>query len=510
MKNKENLPDILLKANYSLDSAEKFLKIFGINKVFLTFIARRIRESDFGDFIEEVTYGFVGHLEDNYIKIDEYAGVLETDRITSTQFTYNNLEFNISHYNQCVEIQNNYLVINNYDILEYNTNVATLVYFNGKSVYNTKLEIKTSKRRIDKETFFKYFEEKYKEKTYLVDRYTQELNTNMAYIPKEATEDDFLLAANRYCKEFNFKMFSWEKCKKKIYGMYGVPIQTINKLEQLFKTEYPYVYKFFLSKYSIDNEFIIPFICCPQMEILIKAGYTGLEKILRVLWNYCQYFDDISSKLNKFNILIKEGNSPKDIIQMSPKLATTLMECSDLNTWDTYRKLEKKKHISTSLLIDMYEEGYDENVMKKIGEILRRKYDDKNIFTQESLLNYLERLDRFEAIDRYEAAQLLSDYLRMCEQLNLKPKIDGDSLKREHDICARMVRQIRKEGLENGIVEHGKKLSKFSFAKGHYKIVPIQDYDDLIQQANSQHNCVASYAESILKHIKNESLNIYI
>ena len=103
----------------------------------------------------------------------------------------------------------------------------------------------------------------------------------------------------------------------------------------------------------------------------------------------------------------------------------------------------------------------------------------------------------FEAIDFKEATQLLSDYLNMCSQLHVKPNITGDSLKREHDVTARTLRNKHNEFMAEKMNSACSAMAKYNYSEEVFEIRAVKDYDDLIDEAKQQHNCVASYATVI-------------
>lgn len=228
----------------------------------------------------------------------------------------------------------------------------------------------------------------------------------------------------------------------------------------------------------------------PALEILYKSGYTLLaDKIL------CH--KGLESKDDAFNRNFKNGTSPKTIFQIPKRLYKEMKNIDDLNVWDNVRKLTKKTDMSTDALKIILS---NEQLMKDIDSvysILNAKWNGKRLFTVETLVNYLNRLDVYEAIDNYEGIIYLRDYLRMCDFIKMKPKIDGDSLKREHDIAARLCRQIRNEQLSEQMESRCAELQKYNYEEDVFFVRGIEDYDDLLDEATQQHNCVASYARSI-------------
>ncbi len=456
MKKQEKLPEILEKSN-NATTLEEFFKPFGINKIF---ISQNIFNKSLS---RNQNYCFTAKIIGNSFEFDQYCGA-------SHHSIYAD-ENTLINYVDSAYLQEHFEAINNYLVFHFNNYYRKpdsygIIYFDGKNVYKTQLSFSPSHG------------------------YSIAENFNAINLGKKILE------------EIKFSIESdWEKltANNRIYGFDNSVLQTVGELTNMLKTEYPFTYQFMKENY--DDTASKEFLCYPEMETLIKAGYKGLKEIFEKICGL-GYFSNTyrnENDIKKLNILLKKGNSPKEIIQMSQPLAKALKDCSRIEVWDIYRKLEKKNYLTTNALIDMYEQGYTHSQMDNIKTILRREYNGKAIFNPESLVNYLGRLDRFEAIERDEGITLINDYLRMCEQLNIKPKVDGDSLKREHDVCARLCRNIRQKEFEQGIEKHGKELLPLSYSDSTYSISPIKDYDDLIEEANTMHNCVASYAGPISK-----------
>lgn len=240
-------------------------------------------------------------------------------------------------------------------------------------------------------------------------------------------------------------------------------------------------------------------------ETLEKAGYRFAKDYLSRNDTY------IDNDLDYINRLVKDGTRPKDIFKCSKAVYTVLKDEDKLEYWDTLRRMEKNGSLSADSIRIVYTNGYDTKTLERMNGILsKRKANGNPYFTWESLVNYLRRLDMYEAICTREALQLLYDYLNMCQSLGMTPRTDGDSLKREHDIAARLCREKRnevqaekmrqfKEQQKREIAEGNLKLSRGSYREKVYFVEPILDYDTLLDEANQQHNCVASYADSITK-----------
>lgn len=241
----------------------------------------------------------------------------------------------------------------------------------------------------------------------------------------------------------------------------------------------------------------------PWAETLQKAGYDIGASILKGDYKYPQ-------EIERFNRLCKRGTNPKEIFKTSKAVYSILQKDTNLALWDTYRKLDKTGKVNQDTIKTAHDTGWTVKNLEAANAILAKKFDGKPVFTWISLSNYLGRLDMYEAICATEALPLLNDYLSMCAQLNMQPRIDGDSLKREHDVAARLVRQHRdeimarkmKEKAEEEakqIAEGDSKLARCEYHENVYFVRPITEYDDLIDEATQQHNCVAAYADRIAK-----------
>ena len=230
----------------------------------------------------------------------------------------------------------------------------------------------------------------------------------------------------------------------------------------------------------------------PYLETLSKAGYVFVHHFLKR--HYPK--DEI---ITLFNRLCQKGSKPSKIFKTISSVYETLKEEMDLSKWDVYRRMVKTGKIQNDAVVQCIQMNFQQRELDQIAAILNREYNGKKVFTFESLINYLVRIDQFEAISQKEGLQLLSDYLMMCQQLQMKPRVDGDSLKREHDIAARNVRLQRNEILAREMKTSCEWLQTFNHEDGQFLVRGVQSYDDLLDEANQQHNCVAGYADRIAR-----------
>lgn len=282
----------------------------------------------------------------------------------------------------------------------------------------------------------------------------------------------------------------WKSVNKIIYPC--VCVQDGVDVDLILKVSNPYGYQW-LQNSNYQNlknhpEFVL---MAPELELIDKAGYSIVIEINDKIHS------GKTSIYDSFNRVCQQGRNINEIFKTTKAVYSTLKDEADICAWDVYRKLDKTGRISGDNVKILYEGHYDAKQLDQLNSILCKKYHGKSVFTWDSLINYLERVDTFEAIERDEALMLISDYLDMCRLLDVEPKIDGDSLKREHDVMARMCRYKRQEIYNEGIKRVAEENSIYNYSDGSYTIRICENYDDLIDEAQQQHNCVACYASKI-------------
>lgn len=289
---------------------------------------------------------------------------------------------------------------------------------------------------------------------------------------------------NSYCTAYAVGEWSMPKTTKLIPGYHFV--QSGKVLMDILEKNYPYTAKWAMER-GADAQCLL---LAPHIEILCKAGYPFADAFR----HYASLKED---DCTIFNRLCQQGTKPKDIFKTCKMVYSVLKNETSLEIWDCYRKLMKLGKIGVDTIQQAYDQGYDRRDLEYFNSILAKKYNDKPVFTWNSLMQYLVRLDTFEAISRHEAFVLLNDYLSMCSQLHMEPRIDGDSLKREHDIAARNCRNRRDEIMAERMQSNCEKMKKYDYTEGVYFVRGIRNHDDLLDEANQQHNCVASYGSNI-------------
>lgn len=221
---------------------------------------------------------------------------------------------------------------------------------------------------------------------------------------------------------------------------------------------------------------------------------------------------------NKFDL---KATSPKDILRL-PKKALSIIKSYFINDYfmTSYysaiinyidNKIEKgvdKKDIhgtvnsilkTTVAIRDKMRNANDLNptyYMNSITQLSILIHD--NNYNIDTFMNYLDSLLMYQAIEPRESVQLLFDYIRMNNDMNLDFDKYPKSLKLQHDITLKNYRVVSSEIQNQKISELYKKMSYLSFKDGDYIIVRPSDATDIIEEGKTLHHCVGSYVDRVI------------
>ena len=306
----------------------------------------------------------------------------------------------------------------------------------------------------------------------------------------EIITNAYSVKANKYPYEYywndpkvlQFSLSKWTKVNKLI--QFDSIMLPEKKTMEILKNINPYSLSFMEDTHCNAGVLLL----VPFVEILHKAGF---KFVVQFLGSGDRFYGLSQSELDAFNRLCGPGSNPKEIFSVQPLVYKALKDVKDIGTWDEIRKLGRKIAITPEAARFLTEKDSLRYIHEICG-ILKATYEEKPVFTVQTLCNYLRRLDTYEAIEISEALPLLNDYLSMCKRVGKKPIITGDSLKREHDITMRMCRDLRNEIYEKRIMERGKELEALSYRESIYFIRPITDFDDLLDESQQQNSCLAA------------------
>ncbi len=221
---------------------------------------------------------------------------------------------------------------------------------------------------------------------------------------------------------------------------------------------YPYVEQLLKSKYK---KIIIDIIRTPSKESLLKRNFqngTNLKQIIKIPL----YIAD-------------------DIIE------TTTDPLTYINEW---RILLKETTISKDLYIQYTKLNINKEGVKKFKKIIKEKYH-----TVESLINYLERADIYQALEPNIALELLDDYIRMCKIAEVNPNVKTHSLRKAHDVMARIVQYVFSDEVVKKFDEVASYIKSFEYSNEHFRIIAPVNINDMVNEGRAMNNCIASYVE---------------
>ncbi len=278
-------------------------------------------------------------------------------------------------------------------------------------------------------------------------------------------------------------------------------LQSKDDMERILNLRSPYTRRWMNDIHNTSYQLLL---FAPQLEQLYKAEFAFGKNIVNDSYFWSRSMtSEKEHQIRAFNMLCKNESRIKDIFQTDKVVYSTLKDEPNLMIWDSFRKMFKQGKMNANAVDLIYNRGFRTDQLKQLSSILGLEYEGKKVFTWEKLVNYLVRLDNYQAIETDEAIPLIRDTFNMSIQLGIEPNVDSDSLKREHDVLARTFRQqadkLRSERLQKGMESARLTNEMYNFSDGQYLIRAITDYDDLINEAKMQHNCVASYAESIAR-----------
>ena len=228
----------------------------------------------------------------------------------------------------------------------------------------------------------------------------------------------------------------------------------------------------------------------PQLELMFKTKF----KPFAVAW--------VREPENvMFSRCFKDGKNLDDITKL-PKYAWNMItdNTTDIGAYNEMRIWVQKENLSKETLEEIFDRHLRKPELEKVRKLCMRKFNDKSLYTLDTLLNYLHRCDVYQAIPIYEAIDLLNDYIKMSVDMGVEPLTNSNSLKREHDVMARnyyqWYRANRDKATEEKFKARSLKLQKYEYENDKYIIVTPHSVNELLEEANQQRNCLSCYANS--------------
>ena len=318
------------------------------------------------------------------------------------------------------------------------------------------------------------------------------------------------------CRLTQMTVSDWEPMTKaqSIYNQcnaidHTIWLQNTERIRQAVATARPWVLPWIDESVQADREadayygrmshdgMLYRYLYAPWMEILLKAGYKFAT----------EYFRNGNVDIPNSGIL-HPGTKPAEIIDAERWALDYIKNEGTFWKIEDMAKFSRKTKLDANWCIEMLSKGFMLEHLKNVEDILEYRHENGNaVFSYKGLMNYLERIDIYEAVERDEGLRLLCDYLHICQEMGMVPRTDSDSLVREHNVAARLLRQWqqdrRRQAKNGGMAERKAQMQDLipalEYSEDIYFIKPILDYDALIDEATQQHNCLACYADRIIE-----------
>lgn len=256
----------------------------------------------------------------------------------------------------------------------------------------------------------------------------------------------------------------------------------------------------FLISLMLMNEY-------PIIEQFLKMGYHDLvEGLIKTIYD-AQTKDKIYEQIKTIDMLVnKEATAGKKGLRLPSYIQDYLIHRkSDFNDYLFWADIYDITKIS--------KENFDELMQSKeymqmqfycrldlIPNILKYGY------TMKQLLKYLFQ-QTFDTKNQYfYPVELLSDYLDMCDVLNIKADKYPQDVQKAHDDIIKLMNTYKAEKQDEKIEEialscefilsESRRKEETKFQK-EYTIVFPKSVNDFVQEGINQRNCVGSYAKDV-------------
>jgi hypothetical protein len=239
-----------------------------------------------------------------------------------------------------------------------------------------------------------------------------------------------------------------------------------------------------------------------KLELLLKACPNIVYQLLG-------RGAKVETKTQKaYQTTFKQGKNFKEMTGMPDWLWKKLIkENACITLWNSFRiwykdSLKEGEPLTPEIVDKIFSAEYRPDEIEKIRKLVKTAIDQngKKLYTVDTLLNYLRRLDMYQAIGIFDALDLLKDYIKMCMEMGVEPLTDTNSLKREHDVMARNYNNWRRENVSKQETEAFKnryeKLSKYSYSNNNLTVLIPEKPVDMINEGKMNRNCVGCYVSS--------------
>lgn len=242
-------------------------------------------------------------------------------------------------------------------------------------------------------------------------------------------------------------------------------------------------------KDKIKMSYIALYLNCPFVEQLVKAGFEKL------IFNFIEEED--AYYFDKFTQCFKNAKNIDSITGLSSGIWKTLINnIIDISKYyeivDVIKKMNiNKQQLERILNFNIY--------FYQLNSYCELKDDNFNVLSIKELLNYISKAITKQGLNPNKTMNLMTDYIRMCKELNIEPNIKSEHLIKDHDritdIYEKMTIEEKVKATKEKFIKRNKYLQKYLYEDERLKIVIPTTALDLYNEGKNNNNCVASYCD---------------
>lgn len=305
-------------------------------------------------------------------------------------------------------------------------------------------------------------------------------------------------------KDHSFLVFDLENgktCKydffeKKAYGFSGKPVKDICSQLRGYTVEK-------VIESCVDNNYGA-FLRAIRDDLFSSCSWINIGTLLKYVPLYGGLEPFFSAGVNKvegmkrFSIPFKQV--PKNVLRICREHDIPLREAFV----DGYKRNPDGYNIAFSL---DYCSLTASDLFRILGEQRSWWYGDSRLcfnwmvktygYTSKSLLQYIDRVVTYEALDVMEAMNLLRDTLDMTSKMSQKFDRYPKYLKTVHDIARRNYNRL-KETYDELAFSKRYNSQQMECNIGDFSFIYPKSPQDIKDEAVQQHNCVASYINRVI------------
>lgn len=247
----------------------------------------------------------------------------------------------------------------------------------------------------------------------------------------------------------------------------------------------------------------------PVLELLVKMKYfslyNGVIKTVQTSGSKASIVDQVKNLNKLLNDTTKGSLALKIPKYIGDYLNERAYDLNEFQNWSDIYELENLSKENFEKIISSTEFFFmnTERALHELPNIMKYGYPI------EKLIKYLYKESKGENGRRKrDVARLLSDYLRMCEMMEVTPDPYPVNIHSAHDTMAKAYHAQEDAMKDNTLAKIADAVSKAIAPKTREKATKMEElYDivipksckDFIEEGNMQHNCVGHYTYNVLK-----------